>query len=147
YRQNTEPTKHPEHLCRRHFASYFLRLGALGFGGAVALVGHIHRDLGESRRWISEEEYREGLALAQLSPGPLAAQLCFYLGYIRGGVTGATMSGLAFVAPSFLIVVALGWAYLRYGGLSWMQAVFYGVGGSVIWLIATGAHARAGATR
>jgi chromate transporter len=140
YRQNTEPTKHPEHLSRRHLTAYFLRLGALGFGGPVALVGHMHRDLVESRRWISEEEYREGMALAQLSPGPLAAQLCFYLGYIRGGVTGATLSGLAFVAPSFLIVVALGWAYLRYGGLSWMQAVFYGVGASVIGLIAKSAY-------
>ena len=140
YRQNTEPTKHPEHPSRRHLAAYFLRLGALGFGGPVALVGYMHRDLVESRRWISEEEYREGLALAQLSPGPLAAQLCFYLGYIRGGVTGAIMSGLAFVAPSFLIVVALGWAYLRYGGLAWMQAVFYGVGASVIGLIAKSAY-------
>src|SRR3954463_5592734 len=102
---------------RADLAAYFLRLGALGFGGPVALVGHMHRDLVESRSWISEEEYREGLALAQLSPGPLAAQLCFYLGYIRGGVAGAMWSGLAFVAPSFLIVVALGWAYLRYGGL------------------------------
>src|SRR3954463_5447066 len=125
---------------RADLAAYFLRLGALGFGGPVALVGHMHRDLVESRRWISEEEYREGLALAQLSPGPLAAQLCFYLGYIRGGVVGATWSGLAFVAPSFLIVVALGWAYLRYGGLAWMQAVFYGVGASVIGLIAKSAY-------
>jgi chromate transporter len=140
YRQKTELTKQPEPPSRSHLAAYFLRLGALGFGGPVALVGHMHRDLVESRRWISEEEYREGLALAQLSPGPLAAQLCFYLGYIRGGVLGAIWSGLAFVAPSFLIVVALGWAYLRYGGLFWMQAVFYGVGASVIGLIAKSAY-------
>src|SRR3954449_4097588 len=121
-------------------ARYFLRLGAAGFGGPIALVGYMHRDLVETRGWITEEEYREGLALAQLSPGPLAAQLCFYLGYIRGGVTGAMWSGLAFVAPSFLIVVALGWAYLRYGGLFWMQAVFYGVAASVIGLIAKSAY-------
>ncbi len=140
YRQKPEPTKRAEHPSRRHLAAYFLRLGALGFGGPVALVGYMHRDLVESRGWIGEEEYREGMALAQLSPGPLAAQLCFYLGYIRGGVTGAIMSGLAFVAPSFLIVVALGWAYLRYGGISWMQAVFYGVGASVIGLIAKSAY-------
>src|SRR4051794_16482424 len=110
-------------------ARYFLRLGAAGFGGPIALVGYMHRNLVETRGWITEEEYREGLALAQLSPGPLAAQLCFYLGYIRGGVTGAAVSGLAFVLPSFAIVLGLGWAYVHYGGLPWMQAVFYGVGG------------------
>ena len=113
---------------RRSLARYFLRLGALGFGGPIALVGHMHRDLVEGRRWFTEEEYREGMALAQLSPGPLAAQLCFYLGYVRGGVTGSTLSGLAFVLPSFVMVLALGWAYVTYGGLAWMQAVFYGVG-------------------
>jgi chromate transporter len=125
---------------RSSLAGYFLRLGALGFGGPIALVGHMHRDLVETRRWVTEEEYREGLALAQLSPGPLAAQLCFYLGYIRGGIIGAVLSGVAFVAPSFLIVLALGWAYVRYGGLPWMQAVFYGVGASVIGLISRSAY-------
>ncbi len=119
---------------------YFLRLGATGFGGPIALVGHMHRDLVETRRWVTDDEYREGLALAQLSPGPLAAQLCFYLGYIRGGIVGAVLSGVAFVAPSFLIVLALGWAYVRYGGLPWMQAVFYGVGASVIGLISRSAY-------
>jgi hypothetical protein len=78
---------------RAGLARYFLRLGALGFGGPIALVGHMHRDLVERRGWVSEDEYREGLALAQLSPGPLAAQLCFYLGYIRGGIVGAALSG------------------------------------------------------
>src|SRR3954451_4031937 len=121
-------------------AGYFLRLGALGFGGPIALVGYMHRDLVETRRWVSEDEYREGLALAQLSPGPLAAQLCFYLGYIRAGILGATLSGIAFVLPSFLIVLALGWAYVRYGGLPWMQAVVYGVGAAVIGLISRSAY-------
>lgn len=121
-------------------AGYFLRLGAIGFGGPVALVGYMHRDLVETRHIVTEAEYREGLALAQLSPGPLAAQLCFYLGYIRGGVRNATLCGLAFVAPSFLTVVVLGWAYIRYGGLPWMQAVFYGVGAAVIGLITRTAY-------
>ena len=125
---------------RAALAGYFLRLGAAGFGGPIALVGHMHRDLVEERGWISEDEYREGLALAQLSPGPLAAQLCFYIGYIRGGIVGATLSGLGFVLPSFLIVLALGWAYVRYGGLPWMQAVFYGVGAAVIGLITRSAY-------
>jgi chromate transporter len=125
---------------RRKLAGYFFRLGGTGFGGPIALVGHMHRDLVETRRWIVDEEYREGLALAQLSPGPLAAQLCFYLGYIRGGIVGAMLSGVAFVAPSFIIVVALGWAYSRYGGLPWMQAAFYGVGASVIGIIGKSAY-------
>jgi chromate transporter len=125
---------------RGNLARYFLRLGALGFGGPIALVGHMHRELVEGHGWFTEAEYREGMALAQLSPGPLAAQLCFYLGYLRGGVAGSALSGVAFVLPSFLMVVALGWAYLRYGGLSWMQAVFYGVGAAVIGLIARTAY-------
>jgi chromate transporter len=125
---------------RGELARYFLRLGTLGFGGPIALVGHMHRDLVEGRGWFTEAEYRESVALAQLSPGPLAAQVCFYLGYLGGGITGSTLSGLAFVLPSFVMVVALGWAYVRYGGLPWMQAVFYGVGAAVIGLISRSAY-------
>jgi chromate transporter len=119
---------------------YFLKLGTWGFGGPVALVGYMHRDLVEKNKWISEEDYKEGLALSQLAPGPLAAQLGIYLGYVHYGVLGATLSGLAFVLPSFLMVLALGWAYVLYGGLSWMQAVFYGVGASVIGIIAISSY-------
>ena len=114
---------------------YFLRLGTIGFGGPVALVGYMHRDLVEQRQWISDADYKEGLALAQLAPGPLAAQLAIYLGYIHYRILGATLVGLAFVLPSFVMVVALGMAYVAYGGLSWMQAVFYGVGACVIGII------------
>jgi chromate transporter len=114
---------------------YFLKLGTLGFGGPVALVGYMHRDLVGERKWISEDDYREGLALSQLAPGPLAAQLGIYLGFVHYGVIGATLTGIAFVLPSFLMVLAIGWAYVAYGGLSWMQAVFYGVGASVIGII------------
>ncbi len=119
---------------------YALRLGALGFGGPVALVGYMHRDLVEQRKWISEADYKEGLTLAQLMPGPLAAQLAIYLGYVHYGVLGATLVGVGFVLPSFLMVVALGWAYDLYGGLPWMQAVFYGVGASVIAIILISAY-------
>jgi chromate transporter len=118
---------------------YMLRLGALGFGGPVALVGYMHRDLVEDRKWISQEDYKEGLALAQMAPGPLAAQLGIYLGFVHYRILGATLAGLAFVLPSFLMVVALGWAYAHFGGLSWMQAVFYGVGAAVIGIIAMSA--------
>ncbi|ANN67169.1 chromate transporter [Bordetella bronchialis] len=119
---------------------YFLRLGAMGFGGPVALAGYMHRDLVESRKWIGDADYKEGLALAQLAPGPLAAQLAIYLGYVHYRVAGATMVGIAFVLPSFAMVVALGWAYVRYGGLAWMQSVFYGVGAAVIGIIAISAY-------
>lgn len=119
---------------------YFLRLGTLGFGGPVALVGYMHRDLVEHRGWITESDYREGLALAQLAPGPMAAQTAIYMGYVHYRILGATLVGLAFVLPSFFMVVALGWAYSLFGGLSWMQAVFYGVGAAVIGIIAISAH-------
>jgi len=114
---------------------YFLKLGTTGFGGPVALVGYMHRDLVEERKWISDEDYKDGLALAQLAPGPLAAQLSIYLGYVHYKVLGATLTGLAFVLPSFIMVVALGIAYKLFGGLPWMQAVFYGVGAAVVGII------------
>lgn len=120
----------------RQLTTYFLRLGTTGFGGPVALVEYMHRDLVERRGWIAEGDYRDGLALAQLSPGPLAAQLAIYLGFVHYRVLGATAAGFAFVVPSFLMVLALGWAYVRYGGLAWMQAVFYAVGAAVIGIIA-----------
>jgi chromate transporter len=123
----------------RDLLRYMLRLGTLGFGGPVALAGYMHRDLVDERKWISEADYKEGLALAQLMPGPLAAQLAMYLGYVHYRIVGATLVGVAFVLPSFLMVVALGFAYVRYGGLGWMQAVFYGVGAAVIGIIAMSA--------
>src|SRR5437016_9549359 len=119
---------------------YFLRLGTSGFGGPIALVGYMQRDLVEKRRWISRQDYVEGLALAQLAPGPLAAQLAIYLGWVRGGVTGATLVGVAFVLPSFLMVLALSALYLSYGGLAWMQGAFYGIGAAVIAIIARSAY-------
>lgn len=114
---------------------YLLKLGTIGFGGPVALVGYMHRDLVDTRKWITEDDYKEGLALAQLAPGPLAAQLAIYIGYIDYRIIGATIAGVAFVLPSFLMVVALGFAYVKFGGLPWMQAVFYGVGAAVIGII------------
>ncbi len=119
---------------------YFLKLGTTGFGGPVALVGYMHKDLVENRQWISDEEYKQGLALAQLMPGPLAAQLAIYLGFVHYRIAGATLVGLAFVLPSFIMVVLLGMAYKLYGGLPWMQAVFYGVGAAVIGIIAVSAY-------
>lgn len=119
--------------------AYMLGLGTWGFGGPVALVGFMYRDLVEKRGWITEADYKEGMALAQLMPGPLAAQLAIYLGYVHHRVLGATLAGLAFVLPSFFMVVAIGAAYVAYGGIAWMQAVFYGVGAAVIGIIAMSA--------
>jgi chromate transporter len=119
---------------------YFLRLGTVGFGGPAALVGYMHRDLVERQRRVDEDTYKLALALAQIMPGPLAAQTAIAIGYFEAGLVGATLVGLAFVLPSFLMVLALSWAYVAYGGLWWMQAVFYGVGAAVIAIIAIQAY-------
>lgn len=120
----------------RALVAYFLRLGTLGFGGPIALAGYMQRDLVEQRRWFSKEEYVRGLALAQLAPGPLAAQLAMYLGWVRGRVLGATLVSLAFILPSFVMVLGLAYAYVALGGLTWMQGLFYGIGAAVIAIIA-----------
>jgi chromate transporter len=119
----------------RQLTAYFFKLGYSGFGGPVALVGYMHRDLVVDKKWISEEDYKEGLALAQLAPGPLAAQLGIYIGFVHYRTIGATLAGLTFIIPSFFMVVALGIAYKMFGGLPWMQAIFYGVGAAVIGII------------
>ncbi len=119
----------------REFLLYFLRLGAFGFGGPIALAGHMQHDLVEQRRWISRQDYVEGLALSQLSPGPLAAQLAMYLGWVRAGRIGSTLVAGAFILPSFVMVLALSWLYLRFGGMQWIQSAFYGIGAAVIAII------------
>ncbi|HNX89869.1 MAG TPA: chromate efflux transporter, partial [Paludibacteraceae bacterium] len=119
---------------------YFLKLGYSGFGGPVALVGYMYRDLVENRKWITDEEYKEGLALAQLAPGPLAAQLGIYIGFVHYGIIGATIAGIAFILPSFIMVVVLGIAYKLFGGLPWMQSIFYGIGAAVIGIIAISSY-------
>jgi chromate transporter len=124
----------------REFLRYFLRLGTLGFGGPIALAGYMQKDLVEERRWVSSQDYVEGMAFSQLSPGPLAAQLAMYLGWVRAGTLGATLTGAAFVLPSFLMVVALAALYVHYGQLPWIQGAFYGIGAAVIAIIARSAY-------
>ena len=132
----TDPRPHePTEVSLAQFVGYFLWLGTVGFGGPIALAGHMQQDLVDERGWISKQDYLDGLALAQLAPGPLAAQLAIYLGYVRAGVVGATAVGVAFVLPSFLMVLALSAAYVRFGGLAWMQGMFYGIGAAVIGII------------
>ncbi len=130
-----ERSPDPPAYSLRGLLAYFLKLGTVGFGGPIALVAAMQRDLVEKRSWITREEYVRGMALAQLAPGPLAAQLAMYLGFVRGGVAGATLAGVAFVLPSFLMVVLLGMLYVAYGGLPWMQSLFYGIGAAVIGII------------
>src|SRR5262249_21756580 len=120
-------------------AGYFLRLGCFGFGGPIALVGYMQKELVEERQWIAREDHLDGLALFQLAPGPLAAQLAMYLGYVRAGLWGATVVGAVFILPSFLMVIAIGEAYVRLGGTRVIAALFYGIGAAVIGIIARSA--------
>ena len=144
-----QPSERPEPEAESRLwpiTGYFLKLGAIGFGGPAALVGHMHRDLVERRRWVDEDTFRLALGLAQIMPGPLAAQAAIAIGYFQAGVAGATLVGLAFVLPSFLMVIALSMAYVAYGGLWWMQALFYGIGAAVIAIIGIAAYRLARST-
>jgi chromate transporter len=132
-------TQAREQATLAEFALYFLKLGCIGFGGPIALVGYMQRDLVDDRHWVSQEDYLNGLAFSQLAPGPLAAQLAMYLGFVRAGFIGATAVAVAFIAPSFLMVVAIGKAYLAFGGTSVISALFYGIGAAVIAIIARSA--------
>ena len=115
--------------------AYFLRLGLLGFGGPVALVGQMERELVTERGWLSKEQMREAIAVCQSMPGPLAIQVGIYISYLRGGFRGAWAGGWAFIFPNFVIVAALGALYVHFGGLQPVTAIFYGVSPAVIALI------------
>lgn len=119
--------------------AYFLRLGASGFGGPIALAGYMQRDL-IPRRWITEDEYREGLAFSQMMPGPLAAQLAMWIGFIRHGVVGASLIGIVFILPALIIVILVAWLYVAFHGLSVVQALFYGMGPTIIAIVALSAY-------
>lgn len=138
--ETTSSVAHVERPQLREFLFYFLRLGSFGFGGPIALAGKMQKDLVEERGWVASQDYFEGLAFSQLSPGPLAAQLAMYLGWVQAGTLGASLTGAAFVLPSFLMVIALAALYLHYGQLPWIQGVFYGIGAAVIAIIARSAY-------
>ncbi len=123
----------------RDLAAYFLRLGTLGFGGPIALAGYMQRDLVERRGWITQDEYLEGLAVAQTLPGPLAAQLAMWLGYVRRGFWGAVAAAVPFILPPFFIVSIVAAFYVAFRGTTLIQALFYGIGPTVIALILRGA--------
>ena len=117
------------------FVRYFLGLGSLGFGGPIATVGYMQRDLVEQRRWMSEQDLVDGIALGQTMPGPLAAQVAMWVGYLQRGALGALGTAAAFIAPSFVIVVVVGFLYVRYQGLPVVQSLFYGISPAVIAII------------
>ena len=119
----------------REIVGYFLRLGTLGFGGPVALVGLMEKELVAERRWLGRDEMRDVIAVAQTLPGPLAIQVGIFIAYLRGGFWAAWAGGWSFILPNFLIVTALGALYVHFGGLAWMTAIFYGVSPAVIALI------------
>jgi chromate transporter len=130
-----EPDKTAQRVPIRGLVRYYLRLGLIGFGGPVALVGQMERELVGERKWLTKEEMREGIAVCQSLPGPLAIQVGIWISYIRGGFWGAWAGGWAFILPNFVIVTVLGALYVHFGGLSAVKAIFYGVSPAVIALI------------
>ena len=130
-----EREQRPQRVAIRELVRYYLRLGLLGFGGPVALVGQMERELVGDKKWLSKEEMREGIAVCQSLPGPLAIQVGIWISYIRGGFWGAWAGGWAFILPNFVIVAAMGALYVHFGGLPWVTAIFYGVSPAVIALI------------
>ena len=145
-------TEHDEErveVSLQDLSMYFLRLGALGFGGPIALAGYMQRDLEEERHWVTHDEFQDGLAIAQTMQGPLAAQLAMWIGFIRHGVIGATLTGVLFILPPFLLVLAVAAIYVELEGLSIIRALFYGIGPAAIalivlagWRLAKGTNAR-----
>ena len=123
----------------RDLLRFFLWLGTTGFGGPIALVGYMEHEFVDRRRWVTRQELSDGLAFSQLAPGQLAAQHAIYLGWLCRGARGATVAGIAFVAPSFAMVLVLAALYQRLGGIPWLQGAFYGIGAAVIAIIARSA--------
>src|SRR5438876_10158218 len=138
-----ESANTPSRVPIRDLVLYYLRLGALGFGGPVALVGQMERELVQERKWLTKEEMREGIAVCQSMPGPLAIQVGIYISYLRGGFWGAWAGGWAFILPNFVIVATLGALYTYFGGLSPVTAIFYGVAPAVIALILSSCYSLA----
>jgi len=138
-----ESANTPSRVPIRDLVLYYLRLGALGFGGPVALVGQMEKELVQERKWLTKDEMREGIAVCQSMPGPLAIQVGIYISYLRGGFWGAWAGGWAFILPNFVIVATLGALYTYFGGLSPVTAIFYGVAPAVIALILSSCYSLA----
>ncbi|MDB5038693.1 MAG: chromate transporter [Bacteriovoracaceae bacterium] len=133
-------SRESDHPKLRTLFLYFCRLGLTKFGGPVALVSAMQKDLVDNRKWFSQDDFNEGLSLAQMMPGPLATQLAIYLGWVRARILGATLVSVGFITPPFLLVVGLAALYQKYGSLPWIQGAMYGVGAAVIAVISRGAY-------
>jgi len=131
----TEPVPVPF----RRYMGYFLGLGAWGFGGPIATVGYMQRDLVETRGWVSRDEFLGGVALGQTMPGPLAAQVAMWVGYLQAGAPGALGTAIPFILPSFALVLAVAYLYVRFEGLTVVQSLFYGIAPAVMAIIAVAA--------
>jgi len=118
---------------------YFLWLGAFGFGGPIATVGYMQRDLVEKRHWLDRTEFLNGVALGQTMPGPLAAQVAMWVGYLQAGAWGAIAVALPFILPSLAIVLVVAYLYVRFEGLTVIQSLFYGIAPAVMAIIALAA--------
>ncbi len=138
-RPEPAPERPPEEIPFRGFLRYFLTLGLFGFGGPIATVGYMQRDLVERRKWLRERDFLDGVALGQTMPGPLAAQVVMWVGYLRAGAAGALAVSAPFILPSFVLVLGVAFLYVRYQGLSWVQALFYGIAPGVMVVIAVAA--------
>src|SRR5215469_7345876 len=132
---DARPESRPEGPAFSRLLLYFLELGSLGFGGPIATVGYMQRDLVEERGWLERQDLLDGIALGQTMPGPLAAQVAMWVGYLRRGAVGALGTAGAFILPSFVLVLAVAYFYVRYQGLPWVQSIFYGVSPAVIAIV------------
>src|SRR6478672_1409585 len=131
----TNPPRGDARVGLRAYLRYFVGLGTWGFGGPIATVGYMQRDLIDRRQWLDRQDFLDGVALGQTMPGPLAAQVAMWVGYLRKGALGALAVALAFIAPSFLLVVAVGALYARYSGLPVVASLFYGIAPAVMAII------------
>ena len=134
-----EPKSEGASIDFERFLRYFLWLGTFGFGGPIASVGYMQRDLVEKRKWLDKQEFLNGIALGQTMPGPLAAQVAMWVGFLRRGALGALAVAFAFILPSFLLVLTVAYCYVKYQGLAWMQSLFYGIAPAVMAIIALAA--------
>jgi chromate transporter len=143
-----QPSRHQLEPGRslRRLVLYFLKLGSSGFGGPIALVGYMQRDLVEQRRWYSQAEFQQGLAVGQTMPGPLAAQVAMWFGYLHAGARGAAAVAVPFVSPPFVMVTAVAVLYTEYQGLAWVHALFLGIGPAVLAIITIAAYKLARST-
>src|SRR5206468_12355986 len=111
----------------REVSLYFLRLGVVAFGGPAAHIAMMREDLVRRRRWVTDDEFLDLLGITNLIPGPNSTEMAIHLGYTRAGAWGLVLGGVCFIVPAMLSVMALAWAYARWGTLPAATWLLYGV--------------------